>query len=484
MIQFNAGDLVWLLPEIILFVTASVVVLMSVIVRPQARPGLAALAVIGALAAGWAAYGLRDGNVELFSRMVIVDPFATYFRYLFVLAVLGGVLLSVRTLETEGGNRSEYYGLMLFAAIGMMVMAEAGDLLMVYIGLELMSLSLYVLAGFYRRETRSNEAAIKYFILGTLASGVFVYGLSLLYGLTGTTSIRAIGEAVAAGGLSRPALVLAVAMVGTAFAFKVSAVPFHMWTPDVYEGAPTPVTAFMSVGPKAAGFAVFLRVFLEAFPAAQPDWNNFAIVLSILTMAVGNVIAIAQTSVKRMLAYSSIGHAGYILIGLVGGTAAGAGAVLFYLLMYTITNLGAFGILVVLQREKGRVETLDDFAGLGKTHPAAALGMLVFLFSLTGIPPMAGFFGKFYLFTAAVNAGYVWLAVLGVLMSAVSAFYYLRVVLAMYMQEPVGIGGGAGEPMPQPRAVLAVTIAAFLTVGIGILLNPLLSLAAASLPKM
>ncbi|OFV82382.1 MAG: hypothetical protein A2Y78_15890 [Acidobacteria bacterium RBG_13_68_16] len=297
-----------------------------------------------------------------------------------------------------------------------------------------MALSTYVLAGYFRREVKSHEAAAKYFVLGALSSGILLYGLSLVYGTTGTLDLAVLANTLRTGGAPTATLV-GVALLACGFLFKVAAVPFHVWTPDVYEGAPTPITAFMSVGPKAAAFAMFLRVFLGGFAPLDDQWRWFVGAAAALTMVWGNIAALTQDNVKRMLAYSSIAHAGYALVGLVAGGPGGVQSVLFYMLVYTVTNMGAFGFVVMLESRGYAGETVQDYAGLARKHPLAAFGMLLFMLSLGGIPPTAGFMGKLYLFAAAVNAGYVWLVVVAVLMSAVSLYYYFRIVLQMYLRD-------------------------------------------------
>lgn len=326
---------------------------------------------------------------------------------------------------------------MVLAAAGMLIMASAGDLMVLYLGLELMALSVYCLVGMLKGEKRCGEAAIKYFLMGGFASAILLYGISLVYGLTGTTNIREIAAITASTQLAtNPALLAALGLMIAAFCFKVAIAPFHFWTPDVYEGAPTAITAFMSVGPKAAGFAVFGRVLASGFPLFQDHWSTLLSVLAILTMAVGNITALAQTSIKRMLAYSAIAHAGYALLGIMCGTPEGLSATMNYLLFYGFMNMGAFAILILCSSPGAHHESLEDYRGLARTSPLAAAMMLVFMFSLTGIPPTAGFIGKFYLLKAALAAGFTNTVILAVIFSAISAFFYLRVVRYMYMSDP------------------------------------------------
>jgi NADH-quinone oxidoreductase subunit N len=319
----------------------------------------------------------------------------------------------------------------------MMIMASAGDLIVLYLGLELMALSTYVLAGFIRHDMKSNEAALKYFLLGAFSSAFLLYGISLIYGLTGTTDLKAIAAFIGERGLADNfSLLLSVIFFIVAFGFKIAAAPFHMWAPDVYEGAPTSITAFMSVGPKAAGFAVLGRVFMVAFVSVKVDWAMILIPLSILTMAIGNIVALSQTNIKRMLAYSSIAHAGYALLGIITANNDGLASMMNYLMIYAFMNIGAFAVIIMLRSEGFKGDSISDYEGLAKTHPLAALLMLIFMFSLTGIPPTAGFIGKLYIFMSAINAGYTWLVVVAVIFSAISAYFYLRIIMYMYMREP------------------------------------------------
>jgi NADH-quinone oxidoreductase subunit N len=375
-----------------------------------------------------------------------IDGFGLFFKVLFLMAAAITVMMSERYLRVEGVRPGEYYFLVLCATLGMMFMAGGIDLITIFIGLETMAVSFYVLAGYIRPNRRSNEAAVKYFLLGAFSLGLLLYGMSFLYGLTGSSHLRTIATALVVGdtGLLLPlAVMLLVAGVG----FKIAAVPFHMWAPDVYEGAPTPITAFLSVGSKAASFAMLLRIFVEGLPAFRVDglgvvwgqplgWGAFFYVLSVVTMTVGNIAALTQTNIKRLLAYSSIAHAGYVLIGIVAGTTRGVTAALVYMMVYAFMQLGAFAIVVMLRRRDVIGDQLKDLAGLSATHPSAAVAMLIFMLSLGGIPPTAGFMGKFWVFGAAIESGYIWLALIGVLNSAISLYYYVRVIVSMYVTTP------------------------------------------------
>ena len=417
-------DLTPVIPEIIMIVAATLLLLMELIAENK-RP----LGYIGIIVAAVTIYLLPSFRGEAFGGMFISDTYSIYFKAIILISLILTILISLRYLQTEHADFGEYYSLLLFSATGMMLMASARDLIIVFLGLELMSLSLYILCGIKKQDPRSSEAAMKYFLLGAFSTALLLYGISLLYGLTTTTDIYRVADYIRTTQAS-PALMLSMVLFIVAFSFKISAVPFHMWAPDVYEGAPTSITAFMSTAAKAAAFAVLGRVFFTAFPVFEPYWTTILIIIAILTMAVGNILAIAQTNIKRMLAYSSIAHAGYILLAIIAGTNEAMSAMMLYLLVYTFMNMGAFAIVILL--EKG--ENIADYNGLSKSHPFAAALMLVFMFSLTGIPPTAGFVGKFYIFMAAINAGYTWLVVIAVIFSAISAYFYLRIIMNMYMK--------------------------------------------------
>jgi len=451
-------DITPMIPEIVMACLALVVLMMDLVIR---RKGITAFfSIVTAAVVG---FTLMDSSGTALG-MYIADGYSSFFKLIFLISLVLSVLISIKYIKIEKVNFGEYYSLMLFATLGMMIMASAGDIIVLYLGLELMALSVYVLAGFFRHDTRSNEASLKYFLLGAFASAFLLYGTAMIYGLTGTTNLKAIAQYLGTQGTGSPALMLSVILFVVAFGFKIAAAPFHMWAPDVYEGAPTSVTAFMSVGPKAAGFAVFGRVFLTAFAHLQMDWAAIVIPIAILTMAVGNILAIAQTNIKRMLAYSSIAHAGYALIGIIAGGENGVASMMSYLFIYAFMNIGAFAVVIMLRTEGFKGETITDYEGLAKSHPLAATLMLIFMFSLTGIPPTAGFIGKFYLFMAAVNAGYTWLAVVAVIFSSISAYFYLRIVMYMWMREPkteVALSTSVST-----NIALAVTVVAVLLIGV------------------
>src|SRR5581483_9059253 len=469
----SASDFYYILPELVLTGGALLVLIADVLLarmpismkphRYAHGPALAwiTLAVIGATLVSTTPF--RGTHLEVGHGLLAVDRFALFFKIVFLVAAAITVLMSVRYLEVEGASPGEYYFLILCATLGMMIMAGGIDLITIFIGLETMAVSFYILAGFIKPNQRSNEAAVKYFLLGAFSLGILLYGMSLMYGFSGTTNLRVMATAFA-GQEHDPRLVLAVILVVAGVGFKIAAVPFHMWAPDVYEGAPTPVTAFLSVGSKAASFAMLLRIFIEGLPAMSEDWRLLFYVLSIVTMTVGNFAALTQTNLKRMLAYSSIAHAGYLLIGIVAGTQRGVTATLIYLLIYAFMQLGAFAVIVLLRRQDVVGDELKDFSGLHFRNPFAAFAMLIFMLSLGGIPPTAGFMGKFWLFGAAIDAGYIWLAVIGVLNSAVSLYYYVRIVVFMYLMPPTA--GSEAKPGPALSVALAAAVVATLALGI------------------
>jgi NADH-quinone oxidoreductase subunit N len=451
----------YILPELIVVVFAIAVIFVDLFMR--GRPGknniLAVVSIAGYVLAfaacllyfnnniGGSLFGSSTvWNTEGFNRMVVMDNLGLFFRMISLGAAIVTVLLSTQYIKDRGLAVGEYYAVLGLATAGMMFTSAATDLTTLFVGIELMSISVYILTGFARGDKLSNEAATKYFLLGIFSTAILVYGMAWLYGQTGFTNLRQIGSKVAevAGGHggveAYGGLVLAILLLIAGLGFKIAAVPFHMWTPDAYQGAPTPVTAFMSVGPKAAGFAATVRIMTEALGPASSTWVPIIIIISIITMTIGNVIAITQGSVKRMLAYSSIAHTGYILIGLASYTQANSqqaiSSILFYLFSYLFMNMGAFGVIIWLQHNGG-TDSLDNFRGLSSWAPGAAALMMLFLLSLTGIPPTIGFLGKYYVFISAVSSGLWWLAVIGAINSAIAAFYYLRIIWYMYFEEPL-----------------------------------------------
>ena len=415
------------------------------------------------------------GRGAVMADMLAADDFSLFLHALILGIGILAVLLSGSHLREIGAERGEHYALLLFSMVGMLGLVSAKDLIAVFIALEIMSVSLYAMAGLRRDREESQEAALKYFITGAFSSSFLLYGIALLYGATGSTLLDRIGPVVATLGPGQGRLVIiGVGLLLVGFGFKVALVPFHMWTPDVYEGAPTTVTAFMSAGVKAAAFGALLRVFGETLTPLAASWQPLVAALALVTMVVGNLGALAQTNVKRMLAYSSVAHAGYILVGLVAAPQIATQAVLFYLVGYAAVNLGGFGALASMAKAGKEPLSLADLAGLAERHPALAAALTVFLISLTGVPVSAGFVGKFYLFGAAVGAGYTLVAVVGVVMSVVSAYYYLRVVVAMYMREPVA---GVSWPAPSPAASLALAVSVAVVLALGIYPGPVLEMA-------
>jgi len=468
-------DLGSIAPALMVLVTALLVLVGELFTAPGRKGALAVLALLGVSGAMAKSLLLWGRSRAAFGGMVALDNYGLLFGLIFLLALGMTVLLSVRYLDQMDMDHGEYYALLLLAAFGMMLMASGTDLIVIFLGLEILSLSLYVLAGFARTDLRAQEAALKYFLLGAFSSGFLLYGAALTYAATGTTNLaRIVGFLAQAGAAGNPLLWIAMGLLIVGFGFKVATVPFQMWVPDVYQGAPTPVTAFMSVGAKAAGFAGFLRVFLYAFPALSVDWTWLLAALAVVTMTLGNVVAIAQGDIKRMLAYSSIAHAGYLLVAMASNSQAGVSAVLFYLVAYAFTNLGAFAVVVYLARQGQEALELSDYAGLCSRAPLVALAMTIFMVSLAGVPPTAGFVAKFYLFGAAVEAGLAWLAVIGVLNSVISAYYYLRLIVIMYMREPVLEAAPASTA---PLVSVSLAIAATATLLLGLLPSALLALA-------
>ena len=482
------GDLLAILPELIVIGAACLVLALDPITPLDKKDWLAWLA-LGALVVCIGVTASQMGGVVLaFSDLVIIDPYACFWKLLLYGSSGLTILLSLSYLREERIHLAEYYGFLLLSLVGMMVMVSAADLLTIYLGLELMSLALYVLAGFRRVESRSLEASAKYFVLGSFSSGILLYGISLLFGLTGSTRLSAIAVATSTNGLNDPAMILAMALLVVGFGFKIAVVPFHMWTPDVYEGSPTSVTAFMAVASKVASFAAFMRVFLEGLGGLKPHWEGLFLALCVATLVLGNVVAIVQTNIKRMLAYSSIAHAGYALIGVVVAghpdaetsvRTLGLSSVMLYLAVYAFMTLGAFAVVAMVRKQGVEGDEIEDFAGLSKRHPVAALLMLVFMVSLAGIPPTAGFIGKFYLFMAAIQAGLTWLAIVAVVLTAISAYFYLRVVMVMYMREPQSVGPATRfATSPAIAVVLACALAG--VVLLGLFPNVLVSLSSQS----
>lgn len=464
-------DFIALTTEILVALTGLLVLVFALLLPGGGKNVVNRLSIIALIAILVYAVFSFPEEKSLFNNIYQVDMFGNYFKVLFLVAGILVMLIAQKYIKNIKEKSSEFYGLLIFATLGMMVLSSAGEFITLYIGLELMTISFYILTAYLLNDERSGEAGLKYLLLGAISSAILLFGMSLVFGMTGTTVI----SEIAARWNGEPAMVAGVALMVAGFAFKISVIPFHMWTPDIYQGAPTPVTAYLSVASKAAGFAAMVRVFMLAFPvmAVSPfNWNLLLAVLAALTMIVGNLIALVQKDVKRLLAYSSIAQAGYILVGLVAANAYGLKGLVFYAMLYVFSNIGAFAVATAVEVDTGST-SIDAFQGLSKRSPFLAAAMTVCLLSLAGIPPMAGFVGKFYLFSGAIQDGYLWLALIGLIMSMVSVYYYLTVSKAMYIgnnekQEPVDIGGANR---------LALWICLLATIFIGVYPGPLSNIA-------
>jgi NADH-quinone oxidoreductase subunit N len=441
-----------ILPELILAAGAMALLMLGVFLRKEQGEFVLGLAILVIIVAG-VFVAMGQGTETAFQGSFIVDSFARVMKLLTLTGAAAALLMSIDYWRGHGQLKFEFPVLVLLATTGMMMMISANDLISLYVGLELQSLALYVIAAFDRDSAKSSEAGLKYFVLGALSSGMLLYGASLIYGFTGSTSFATIAEAVQPSG-NNLGLIFGLVFLMAGFAFKISAVPFHMWTPDVYEGAPTPVTAFFAAAPKLAAMALTVRALITAFPAVTVQWQQIVVFLSIASMALGSFAAIGQTNIKRLMAYSSIGHMGYALVGLAAGSAEGVQGVIIYLAIYLAMTLGTFACILAMRRGGRMVEDIDQLSGLSRTSPTMAFLLAMLLFSLAGIPPLAGFFAKFYVFLAAIHSGLYVLAVIGVLLSVVGAYYYLRIVKIMYFDAPAE----RFEPMDAPlAAVLGVS---------------------------
>jgi NADH-quinone oxidoreductase subunit N len=469
--SISVQDIGAIVPELELAVFGMFILIFDLLVAEKRKLGYFALAGIAASAVFL--FRLRSVEFSAYGGVLSLDPFAVFFKLLFLVAAALSIAISLKYLDIERENHGEYYALILFATMGMMFMAGAVDLVTLYIGLETMAIATYVLVGFLRSNQRSNEASLKYFLLGAFSSAILLYGMSLLYGISGSTRFVDIAEALSRRSLTDPISLMAMITVAAGMFFKIAAVPFQQWAPDAYEGAPTSITAFMSVAVKTASFAMMIRIFMVAIYPLQPKWVPIMATVSILTMTVGNIAAITQSNVKRMLAYSSISHAGYILIGLIAGNETGLTAVGLYLLIYTFTNIGVWAVIVALRRKDVIGEHIDDMAGLYFKHPVAAVLMLIFLLSLAGIPPTAGFIGKYYLFAAAIQTGHNALAIVAVLNAAVSVYFYFRIVVSMFMRDATEKTGLTFAP----GLNMALGVAIIFTMLIGIYPDPFIALA-------
>jgi NADH-quinone oxidoreductase subunit N len=473
-LYFTSADLAGITPEIILTITALLVLTLDM--TRITRPGLYLLvAIIGLITAGYVIVQSGGGERSLFGGMLLLNKFTLFLDILYLSVGLATLVFSQGYLEKRGGEtQGEYPALILFAVIGMMLMTRANDLVMVFLGLELLSLSLYVLVGFLHHSLLSNEAGLKYLLLGAFSTGFFLFGATLIYGTTGSTNFNNIASAISLGAiLSNGYLSLGIGLLLIGFAFKVALVPFHMWSPDVYQGAPTTVTAFLCTAPKAAGFGALLKVFIIAFPVVFSHWENLFWILAALTMTVGNISALMQSNVKRMLAFSSISHAGYLVLGVLVLDSVGLSAVLFYLVIYSIMNLGSFAIIAAVEKEESGLG-LEDYRGLATRHPWLAAAMTLFMISMAGFPPTAGFIAKYGLFSAAVANGYIWLVVIAVINTLVSVYYYIRLVVNMYMEEE----GKALYPVSAMPARMLIGILAIFVIIFGVAPSYLLEMAA------
>lgn len=488
-----------IIPELIVVATALILIFYDLFTRGREKKSqvLAGISIAGYTLAFIACIlyfndwiGSSDiRNQQSFGGMVVVDNLGLFFKMLSLGTAVIAVLFSTQFIKERGMALGEYYAITALATLGMMVTSAAVDLTNLFVGIELMSISIYILTGFARTDKLSNEAALKYFLLGIFSTAILVYGMAWLYGSTGHTNLREIGKVITqiegtGGGVTNSGFVmLALLLLIAGLGFKIAAVPFHMWTPDAYQGAPTPVTAFMSVGPKVAGFAATIRIMTEALGAAWETWVPIMVVLAILTMTLGNIVGVMQRSVKRMLAYSSIAHTGYVLVGLASYTPQNReqaiSSMLFYLFSYLFMNLGAFGVIVWVQRN-GLSDGLESFRGLSTWAPAQAGLMMFFCLSLMGIPPTIGFLGKYYVFVSAIESGLTWLAVIGVLNSAIAAFYYLRIIWFMYFEEPKA----ARTPRPSPAIHWTLVASAIAVILFFILSWPILEAARSSLPTV
>ena len=428
-------ELAPLLPELVLACGAMLMLMTGVVIGERSSAMVNTWCVVVLVLAGAALAWVPSGPHAMFGGSFLVDDYARFLKMLALVGSAGALLLSLDYLTLERQQKFEYGALILLATLGMLMLISASDLIALYLGLELMSLPLYVIAASNRESAKSTEAGLKYFVLGALSSGMLLYGASLIYGFTGTVNFAGIAKATQSG--PSIGLIFGLVFLFVGFCFKISAVPFHMWTPDVYEGAPTPVTAFFAAAPKVAAIAIFARATVVAFPGITQQWQQIVVFVSIASMALGAFAAIGQRNFKRLMAYSSIGHMGYALVGLAAGTPEGVQGVLVYMSIYVVMTLGTFAVILAMRRDGKLVENIGDLAGLARTHPTMAFFLGVLLFSLAGIPPLAGFFAKFYVFLAAIKAGLFTLAVIGVITSVIGAYYYLAIVKIMYFDEPV-----------------------------------------------
>lgn len=461
-------SMLYIIPELVLLAFGFIVIVFDLIV--DNKKILPIITLIGLFLGLWALAITPPAGIPLFSGMITADSFAIFFKLISILIITLVVLMSIEYKSYSPKYAAEYYALLLFITVGLILMASSTNLIMIYMAIEFVSLTSYILVGFLKKDTKSSESALKYFLFGALCSGIMLYGMSLLYGISGSLDLNQIAVGLSAAGGYRPVILVSIILILAGFGFKVAMVPFHMWVPDVYEGAPTPITAFLSVGSKGLGFAVLLRVFIIAFGTLQSDWIWLISILAVLTMSIGNIIAITQDNIKRLLAYSSIAQAGYILVGLAVATTLGQQSVLIYLFVYFLMNLGAFTVVIIISNALNS-DMLSSYQGLGQRAPFLALTLAIFLLSLTGIPPLAGFVGKFFIFSAAVQAKMFWLAIAVAINSIVAAFYYFRVIRLMYLENSNEV-----TPINKPFYLQTALVISLLgTVLIGIYPLPLLN---------
>ena len=466
-------DLIALAPVLVLSIFAMLILVLD-LWGGRNKSLLVFTSLVGLLMTAISAFAKYPIPAYSFNDSYVVDHLSLFFICIFAISSALAILLSVEYNEREGIRAGEYYALILFCTVGMILLASSTDMIMIFLGIEIVSICLYVLAGIRRNDHRSNEAALKYFLLGAFATGFLLYGMTLVYGSTGSTNLFKIAEFVKnPSAQSNPLLMMGLVLLVIGFGFKVASVPFHMWAPDVYQGAPTPVTAFMAVGPKAAAFAAFFRVFADTFPEMSSSWEMLLSIIAVLSMFVGNLGAIMQTNIKRMLAFSSISHAGYILMAVIAKNSLGSSSLLFYMLSYAFMTFGVFGIVIILGRKGEENLEIKNYSGLAYKHPVIALSMTIFLLSLGGLPPFAGFVAKFYLFSAAIQEGLLTLVIIAVLNSAISFYYYLKVVVFMYMKEPEA----EFKISLTPITLFVVFIGVVGTINLGIFPNSIITLA-------
>lgn len=466
-------DLTALAPVLTLTVFAIGVLILDLFAR-KSKILPAIVSLVGLLMTAVSAFAKVDLPAHSFNNSYIVDHLSIFFIMIFTISSALTILISIDFNNREGFKAGEYYSLILFCTVGMILLASSTDMIMIFLGIEIVSICLYALAGFRGNDIRSNEAALKYFLLGAFATGFLLYGMALMYGATGSTNLLKISELIQSGEVNfKPLMLLGVVFLLIGFGFKIASAPFHMWAPDVYQGAPSPVTAFMAVGPKAAALAAFFRIFAETLPDISSFWEPLLYTIAVLTMFIGNLGAIMQTNIKRLLAYSSVSHVGYILIAIMVKNSLGVASLLFYMLSYTVMIFGAFGIVILLGRKGDENLEIEGYSGLFLKHPVLAISMTIFLLSLGGLPPFAGFAAKFYIFSAAIKEGYLILVVIAVLNSAISFYYYLKVVVYMYMKEPIG----EFRISPSPITMFVIALAVIGVIELGIFPDPIISLA-------